>query len=755
MQIVLSEAQILNLISGKMINDRFHTKVFQMIKKFKPAILLLINLLFLQCIIGQTPQNIPGYLVQKFSQYCKSVPREEIYIHCDRDEYISGENIWFNIYLIDRQSFKPSLNSRIVYFELLNTENRPVVQKRIFVDNGTGPGQIVLPDTLSSGLYTIRAYTSWMENFLPYNCFMKQIAIYNTLSNKAFRRNSYTDSFIKNGNLNINKKKIQNNEITLNINNSKPDILELFVNADKRFRSENNDLVYLFIQTHGNINRVSSEKLVGETTEFTVPKVLLGTGINQITIFNSHGEPVGERYIYTPSGKSNFLNLNCTDSCNLRDKVNLEIELKNKLIQATNSTKISISVAPESNEMGAMDIDDYLIFGTEFGSSWQYAVKREKIKELSREVMDNILLNVTSNWIDWSAILSDGLPDFKYKIEKEDHLLRGKLMANDLQPVHAGELVLMCIPGKEALFQYARTDNEGNFSFNIHIDEGLKDLIFMPDDISKNHKIIIESSFSDQYIKSEVSVDSAGSVIPQYISKLSVNQQVQKIYGINAVGNIMDLDIQPVKSSRFYGKPDIELVLADYISLPVMSEIFFELLPGVSLKKKKSTFEISITYRIDDNQSYATPSLMIDGVIIRDPSLVANLDPEIVERIDVIRGKYLVGKYLFPGMVNVITKSGDFTCVSLPEYMIRLPYKIAEPARSFVSPDYSSEELKDSHLPDYRNTLYWNPSVKPGKDGKARTEFWSSDNKSKYIINIQGITQTGEPFSLQKTINVK
>jgi len=75
-----------------------------MIKKFKPAILLLINLLFMQGICSQTPQDIPGYLIQKFSRYCKSVPREEIYIHCDRDEYISGENIWFNIYLIDRQS---------------------------------------------------------------------------------------------------------------------------------------------------------------------------------------------------------------------------------------------------------------------------------------------------------------------------------------------------------------------------------------------------------------------------------------------------------------------------------------------------------------------------------------------------------------------------------------------------------------------------------------------------------------------------
>ena len=35
---------------------------------------------------------------------------------------------------------------------------------------------------------------------------------------------------------------------------------------------------------------------------------------------------------------------------------------------------------------------------------------------------------------------------------------------------------------------------------------------------------------------------------------------------------------------RFYGKPDIELVLEDYIKLPVMHEVFFELMPGVFMK---------------------------------------------------------------------------------------------------------------------------------------------------------------------------
>jgi hypothetical protein len=277
----------------------------------------------------------------------------------------------------------------------------------------------------------------------------------------------------------------------------------------------------------------------------------------------------------------------------------------------------------------------------------------------------------------------------------------------------------------------------------------------MPEDAVSTKKIIIESSFSDKYYQSELSVDSSERSVLPYISKLSVNHQVQKIFDNQAIATTIEQTLLSSVPERFYGKPDIELKLADYISLPDMGEIFFELLHGVYLKKKKSGYEVSITAHIGDNLFITYPYLMIDGVIIRDPSMIANLDPEIVEKIDVIKEKYLVGTYFFPGIVNVITKSGDFSCVSLPDYMTRLSYRVIDHVSSFGSPDYSSEEIKESRIPDYRNTLYWNPSVKPGKDGKARVEFWSSDNKTDYLINIQGISEDGKPLSVKKIIKVK
>jgi hypothetical protein len=726
-----------------------------MIKKSIPVILFLLHFLFLQDALGQNQMNVPDYISQRFLSYCESVPREEIFVHTDREEYISGEDLWFNIYLIDRQSFNPSFNSKIAYFELLNAENRPVVQKRIRIDKGFGPGQIVLPDTLSTGTYSIRVYTNWMKNFLPYNCFMKDIKVYNAITTNAFKGRAGTVDILKGGTGNETATMTTSPGLTLKVNNFKPDIVEIFVNADENYRSENNNLFYLFIQTHGIIDHVSSERIAEENTRIAIPKTLLTPGINQITIFDSKGHLICERFIYTPTGKEKqILTLHSIDSCKIRSKISLEIDPGNELSATGDSTNLSISVAPQTNMPGIMELREYMVFGTEFGLL-PLTIKGKKINEIPPEEMDSLLSKVKSNWINWKAILSDDPPSFKYKIEKEDHYLSGTLLTSDQQLTHPGEFLLMSTPGKIPVFQYATTDYEANFNFSIHIDEGPKDLIIQPDDTTKNNKIYIESSFSDQYLPSEISVDSTSKQIPSYISWWSVNYQVSKIYESSYVGDLLTPIIPPLKPKRFYGKPNAEIIMEDYIKLAEMEEVFFELVPYVTFKNKESVYEISIVDAFKNKIYEVTPVLLIDGVINKDPSIIAKLDPELVEKIDVVKEKYFVGDYYFYGIVNVITKSGDYSCCTLPGYAIRLPYRVIDPVRAFVSPDYSSVEMKDNRIPDFRNTLYWNPSVKPGKDGKTRIEFWTSDITSDYEINIQGITSEGKTVSLRKTIKVK
>ena len=68
-------------------------------------------------------------------------------------------------------------------------------------------------------------------------------------------------------------------------------------------------------------------------------------------------------------------------------------------------------------------------------------------------------------------------------------------MTNDQKAAGSYEFLSVVPLVKKPVFQYATTDGEGNFSFNIHIDEALKDLIILPDDhyqkLQNNYRIII------------------------------------------------------------------------------------------------------------------------------------------------------------------------------------------------------------------------------------------------------------------------
>jgi len=159
-----------------------------MIKFLRPAVLSALLLMFFTDGPLEAQVKANNEIIKKLEQYCRIVPYEEIFVHSDREDYIAGEDMWFNIYLVDKQSGKPTGRSKIAYFELLNTQNSPVIQKRLLLENGFCPGQVQLPDTLVSGMYTFRVYTNQMKNYLPGNCFIKCINIYNPFRNKGFKK---------------------------------------------------------------------------------------------------------------------------------------------------------------------------------------------------------------------------------------------------------------------------------------------------------------------------------------------------------------------------------------------------------------------------------------------------------------------------------------------------------------------------------------------------------------------------------------
>jgi hypothetical protein len=724
-----------------MVNNMTHF----MIRYIKPAFLIIFFFSFCNGNQVKAQGRINEMIAEKFNRYCQSLPREEVYLHTDRSDYVAGEEIWLNAFLINRLTSRPDTDNRILYVELINPQNRPVAQRRLLLEKGTSPGMITIPDTVSTGRYTLRAYTNWMKNFLPGNCFSSNINIYNTFTDRHF---SQTDNMPAN----VPATATSDAGFVVSTQSSGKDTIEISIIADDNYRIRNGDLCYLFIHTHGVININRPVYLSARITKFAVSRKSLLPGINHITIFDSKAKPVAQNFVYTQAAENNAINLNYTGNLSKRNRISLEIEPG--IMTGSAIESMSISVAPAENVRNYSGISDYMIFGSEFGIVPDEMFSN-KADVVNGNIIDEFLATAKSQWIDWDMILSDKMPDLKYIAEKEEHIITGRLVNSVSGVPDTGRYIFLSVPGKEAGFQYSKTRGDGGFSFRIPAGKDLYDIIIQPELPEMNRTIRVESSFPEKYFPSASRQVTSEQNFPAHIARMSVNYQVRKIYGLTSVGENGSKAGVYKQERRFYGKPDIELILDNYIKLPVMQEVFFELLPGVIMKNKKSQYEVSIADPVDNNIYYKPPVLFIDGVVVRDPSVIGNLDPEIIERIEVIREKYVVGDYLFYGLVNVISRKGDFSCVPLPDYAVRLRYRVTDEINPFTFPVYDTNEKSEQRIPDFRNTLYWNPSIKADENGKFRTEFYSSDFASDYVINIQGITSNGEAFSFRKTFQIK
>ena len=89
-------------------------------------------------------------------------PIEKVYLHIDRENYYSGQDIWFKAYFI--ADFLPSYSSSSIYVELIDGKGN-VKKREVFpVFLGVAQGQIGIDTTNTSGVYTIRAYSPVMLN---------------------------------------------------------------------------------------------------------------------------------------------------------------------------------------------------------------------------------------------------------------------------------------------------------------------------------------------------------------------------------------------------------------------------------------------------------------------------------------------------------------------------------------------------------------------------------------------------------------
>ena len=143
---------------------------------------------------ARAQQGPKDSLVRMFNNFRARHLEEKLYVHFDEDLHLAGETVWFKIYCVDVFQHRYLDLSKVAYVEVLDSENKPVLQTKVELSGGYGTGSLFLPSSIATGNYWVRAYTHWMRNGSPDFYLHHPISIINTLNSSDQRRTNTPES---------------------------------------------------------------------------------------------------------------------------------------------------------------------------------------------------------------------------------------------------------------------------------------------------------------------------------------------------------------------------------------------------------------------------------------------------------------------------------------------------------------------------------------------------------------------------------
>ncbi len=323
--------------------------------------MLKIKLLFVVCsfisLNAFAQNNSNEQLTTKFQQYVTNNFQEKMFVHTDKNFYLSGETLWFKIYNTDIATNKFATVSKVAYAELLNTENKSVLHATIELQDGTGNGQFVLPLTLPSGNYIFRAYTNWMKNFSEELIFHKNITVVNVFEkNEDTIKHSlkYDIQFFPEGGNLVNN--VQSKVAFKAVNN-----FGVGINFQGKIINQNNEVIttfspqkfgigsFLFTPNTTNIYKAVIVTETNDTLTFSLPTI------------NHNG------YVMFTEVKDNNINISVQSSNEVSNEMMYLVAHNNKTIQINNAQNLQNGKTNFS--INSSSLNEGVTFFTIFNSS--------------------------------------------------------------------------------------------------------------------------------------------------------------------------------------------------------------------------------------------------------------------------------------------------------------------------------------------------------------------------------------------------
>ena len=508
----------------------------------------------------------------------------------------------------------------------------------------------------------------------------------------------------------------------------------------------NNTNVYLFVQTRQVVKNILTSQIKDGEATFGVDKKDLGDGISSITLFNSLRQPVCERLVFKRPSQNLFIQAK-TDQNRYatRKQVHVNLTTRNGGSEpVAGDCSLSVFMIDSLQHVPEQNIISYLFLKSDLRgrieSPEYYFADTGKIVD---EALDNLLL--TQGWrrFNWNDIFEFKKPFFEFLPEIEGPVVNGKVINKATGSPVGASTAFLSIPGADYAFSSATSDAQGVIRF------GFKDIyknnaIVVQSSLQKdsNYRVDISNSYSDKFSSNPLRSLMLSKDQENVLLNRSISNQVENTYSIDKKHQFIKIDAD---TTSFYGKPDKLYNLDDYTRFQTMEEVLREYVEDVRVRKEGNKFIFKVRNRLFGTYFEEDPLIMLDGIPIVDATKIIALDPLKIQKIEVVTHNYYLGSSAFAGIINIKSYTGEIGATQIDPNSIVVEYEGLQRQREFYAPVYATRDEQESHMPDFRNVLYWAPKIMTGPTGKAELSFYTSDLKGKFAVVIQGISAEGLP----------
>jgi hypothetical protein len=537
----------------------------------------------------------------------------------------------------------------------------------------------------------------------------------------------------------------------MNVTNEEGNKLKVKIRANAQ-PGQTGEQLFLLV-SNGQTVKLSQQKNILYDSEliFYVERSQLGEGLNYLTLFNKERQPVCERLVF--NRPASFISAGVSSNkpvYAVRQAVDLSISIKGNTGTDLTNCSVSVYQADSLQDFNGLTIASYLSLISDLKGTIESPAYYFSNEPGVDEATDNLLL--THGWRRFRRNDNAGAP-FKFTPEYRSHIITGKVVNVSTGQAVANADCSLSIPSSPFGFYLARSDSSGNVLFETRNYFGPGEVIAQVGGSNKNkYRIDLYSPFSDDPSFSSLPAFALTNKIEDRLLEKSIAMQAQNIYRAD---DIRKFTVPQLKDTLpFYGNAEFRYLLDDYKRFTTMEEVLREYVTCINVVLRNGQLHMSIFDESLREVYHDNILVLLDGVPLPDYNKIFSYDPLKIKKLEVVPRRYLYGPRYFSGIASFETYDGKFNGFDLDPALIAVDYEGLQLQREFYSPRYDGNTVQN-RIPDLRTTLYWYPQLVTDTSKKTNLQFYTSDQKGKFIVVLEGISQKGQPVFAATSFEVE